>query len=92
MSLPQCPFTILCRNLAGAALRHLAALLAGASLALLMVQVYGLYHPFAAALFYAAAVNCRPTGLHPAAPLLSALAYHVSPCFNLLYGTFYIFF
>ena len=36
-------------------LRHLAALLAGVlspcktSLALLMVQVYGLYHPFAAA-------------------------------------------
>ena len=40
----------------------------------------------------AAAVNCRPTGLHPDAPLLSALAYHVSPCFNLLYITFYIFF
>ena len=40
----------------------------------------------------AAAVNCQPTGLHPAAPFLSALPYHVSPCFNLLYSTFYIFF
>ena len=38
------------------------------------------------------AVNCRPTGLPPAAPLLSALAYHVSPCFNLLYSIFYVFF
>ena len=55
VSLPNVPSLSWCRNLAGAALRHLAALLAGVlspcktSLALLMVQVYGLYHPFAAA-------------------------------------------
>ena len=31
-------------------------------------------------------------GLPPAAPLLSALAYHVSPCTNVLYSIFFVFF
>ena len=50
VSLPHLPSPSWCRDLAGAALRHLAALLAGVlspckmSLALLVVQVYGLYH------------------------------------------------
>ena len=98
---PNVPSLSWCRDLAGAALRHLAALLAGVlspcktSLALphgsgLRLCTILLRQLKRSAI--AAAVNCRPTGLHPAAPLLSALAYHVSPCFNLLYSTFYLFF
>ena len=89
-----------CRNLAGAALRHLAALIAGVLSRARRLWPSSWFRSTACTILLrqlkrsaiAAAVNCRPTGLHPAAPLLSALAYHVSPCFNLLYSTFYIFF
>ena len=58
------------------------------TLALLMVQVYGVCH----LLRQLSSGDLLTIGLPPAAPLLSALAYHVSPCSNLLYSIFYVFF
>ena len=85
VSLLQCPFTVLVSEPCRCCPTPLGSLTGRSifpeqtSLALLMIQVYGLYYPFAAAeaSAIAPAVNCRRTGLYPAAPLLSALAYQV---------------